>query len=1189
MDLNKKKKKFLSLDGNEAAAYCAYAFTEVAGIYPISPSSGMAEHCDAWSAQGKLNIFGSTVKVMEMQSEAGAAGVVHGALQSGALSTTFTASQGLLLMIPNIYKWVGEMIPGVLHVSARAIAARSLSIFGDHQDINAARATGVPIIASHSVQEVADLAGLAHLVAIKAAAPVMHFFDGYRTSHEIQKIEVLDYSIFNELVDHKAIQRFRKNALSPFDNPVVRGGNENDDIYFQGKEAQNTHYNRVVDVSVEYFKKISEITGRHYAPFTYYGHKEATKILVAMGSVTETIKETVDAMNLKGQKVGLVKVHLYRPFSPQHMLDVIPLTVKRVAVLDRTKEMTATGEPLFLDVKNILNTSRPDVLVVGGRYGLAGKDTSPKWIKGVYNHLDLEKPWSSFTVGIYDDITNLSVTKDENFEIAQTYTQCLFYGLASDGTVSANKNSIKIIGDYTDKYAQAYFQYDSKKAGGVTKSHLRFGSQEIRSTYYIDNADFVSCSLDSYLIKYDMVKQLKKNGTFLLATTYKPEELEDKLPNKFKKGLAMKNARLFVIDAQAIAQEIGMGRRTNTILQATFFKLNPSIIPWDEALTYMKEYAKKTYGKKGQEVIDQNFRALESGGERYIEIPVKKEWADIQVRTIRDIDENDFFETYEKSIAALEGNELPVSIFTQGELLDGSMRSDTAYYEKRTIAAEVPAWYKDTCIQCGKCVFVCPHATIRAFLLDENDVNNAPDVVKGDLLDAVGGPNVKGLKYKIQVSPDNCVGCSLCVVECPVDDKPGKPKPLKMVPVKEELDKQQDIAADYLYKKIRYKTEFYPTTTVKGAQFMKPYFEVSGACAGCGETPYYRLATQLFGTSMLIANATGCTSIYCGAIPSNSFTTNDKGEGPAWGNSLFEDNAEYGYGMRLAIDYKLNIVKKIVTENLPTITEPRLKELLEDYLKNQQSTQIVREYKHEVFDLIRAGSHEGIKALLPYETDFINKSVWIIGGDGWAYDIGYGGLDHVIANRENVNILVLDTEVYSNTGGQSSKASPTGQIAKFASSGKQTARKDLAAMAMAYGHVYVATCAMGANPNQVLKAFREAESYDGPSLIIAYSPCIEHGIKGGLQNHQVSEKKAVECGYFPIFRYDPRLEEQGKNPLQLDQAEPDFNKYKDFVFTEIRFSQLPSVNPEHADDLILQSQKNAEQRFRRLRNMLKWE
>ncbi|RHM59220.1 pyruvate:ferredoxin (flavodoxin) oxidoreductase [Coprobacillus sp. AF33-1AC] len=1166
-------KKFLSMDGNTAAAHVAYAFTEVASIYPITPSSPMAENAETWAAQGKKNLFGSPVNVIEMQSEAGAAGAVHGALQGGALATTFTASQGLLLMIPNLYKIAGELLPGVFHVSARALATRSLNIFGDHQDIYACRQVGIPMICSHSVQEVMDLAGVAHLTAIKASVPVMHFFDGFRTSHEIQKVEVMDYEDLNKLLDREALARFKKNALNPHINPIERGGAENDDIYFQGREAQNKHYDAVVEIAADYMNKISEITGRNYAPFTYYGAPDATRIIIAMGSVTETIKETIDEMNRLGDRVGLIKVHLYRPFSAKYLLKVLPETVEKVAVLDRTKEMGATGEPLYLDVCSVLKDVKHVTTIIGGRYGMGSKDTTPRQIKAVYDHLLDEHPFTSFTIGINDDVTHLSLKEDPTFKVSADYTACLFYGLGSDGTVSANKSSIKIIGDHTDLYSQAYFAYDSKKAGGATRSNLRFGHTPIRATYYVNNADFISCSLDNYVIKYDMLKNLKDEGTFLLNTEFDKDHIVDYLPNRVKKQLADKNAKFYIINANKIANEIGMGRRTNTILQSAFFALNQQILPIDQAVEYMKEMAKKTYSKKGDAIVQLNYKAIDAGKDALVEVAVDPSWSQLTVNQARKSTGDEHFDSFVSVINSLDGYDLPVSAFM--DKLDGSMKSGVAIKEKRAIATMVPRWNKDNCIQCNNCVMVCPHATIRAFLIDDEEMQSLPEDISNDVLKPMG-KNVDGLVYRIQVSPDNCVGCGLCVTECP--GKKGE-KALEMVHVKEEL--KHAPLADYMYENVQYRDDRYPKTTAKGVGFMRPYFEVSGACGGCGETPYYRLASQLFGKDMMIANATGCSSIYSGSTPSTPCTVDKNGNGPAWANSLFEDNAEYGFGMKLADNYNVSTMLRIMEENKDNV-EPELKDVLDEYISIKGDREKERELAPKITELVKASSNEAIKEVLHYEGEFVSKSQWIIGGDGWAYDIGYGGVDHVLANNQNVNILVLDTEVYSNTGGQSSKSSQAGSIAKFTASGKKVAKKDLAQIAMAYGHVYVAQVAMGANSAQTIKAFKEAESYDGPSLIIAYAPCNEHGIKGGLQNHQHQQREAVKCGYFNLLRYDPRLEAEGKNPLQLDSKEPDFTKFKDFLLSENRFAQLGKVNPEHASDLMDKCEQDAKKRRNRL-------
>lgn len=1179
--INNVKKTMKSVDGNTAAALASYNFTEVASIYPITPSSTMAELVDQYASEGMKNCFNQLVKVVEMQSEAGASGTVHGALQAGALATTYTASQGLLLMIPNIYKWVGELLPAVLHVSARSLATRSLSIFGDHQDVYAIRQTGITMLCSHSVQEVADLASLAHLIAIKSEAPVCHFFDGFRTSHEIQNVEFIDPADWAKLLDVEALERFRARALNPHTHAVTRGGAENDDIYFQGREAQNAHFDKVIEVADYYFEKVTEMTGRKYAPFVYYGAEDATRVIIAMGSVTETALEVVDALNAKGEKVGLVKVHLYRPFSAKHLVSVLPVSVKKIAVLDRTKETGATGEPLYLDVVAALKQMNREVdLIIGGRYGLSSRDTQPKHIKAVYDFLDSEKTWTGFTVGINDDVTHLSIPVDEEFHVDGHYTSCLFYGLGSDGTVSANKSSIKIIGDATHQYAQAYFAYDSRKAGGVTRSHLRFGKEPIHSTYYVEHADFLSCSLDSYIFKFDMIKCLKKGGTFLLNTDIPAEEIEARLPNRMKKQLAEKNAKFYIIDANALAAKIGLGRRTNTILQSAFFYLNQNIMPYADAQDWMKKFAQKAYGKKGDDIVKMNWDAIDAGSQGLIEIKVNPEWASLDGTRVYATTGDEYFDSFVNVIGSLDGYDLPVSKFTEYELLDGTMRNDVTFMEKRSIADRVPMWIKENCIQCNQCAFVCPHATIRPFLLNEEETANLPESVKNDVLPALGGPAVKGLTFRIQVTPKNCVGCGLCVVECP--GKGGK-KALEMVEAKSQFEVQEP-AADYLYKNVEYKTGGFPVTTVKGASFLMPYAEVSGACAGCGETPYYRLASQLFGKDMLIANATGCSSIYNGSTPLTPFCTDKEGNGIAWANSLFEDNAEYGLGMRIATDYKLGQIFKILDANKAEC-EAELQTAIENYENNIKDRDYIRNMLPEFVSLIKNSSNEGIKAVLEYERDLLDKSVWIVGGDGWAYDIGYGGLDHVIANEEDVNIMVLDTEVYSNTGGQSSKSSQTGSIAKFTASGKKTAKKNLAMMAISYGNVYVAQIAMGANKMQAIKAMKEAESYNGPSLIICYSPCQAHGLKGGLANAQKTEKEAVECGYFPIFRYDPRLEAQGKNPMQMDCKDPDFSKFRDFVMTQTRYSQLPKVNPEHAEELLTKSQEYAEARYRRFKRL----
>ena len=1175
--------KFVSMDGNTAAAHVAYAFTEFAGIFPITPSSPMAESIDEWSAQGRKNVFGEKVKVVEMQSEAGASGTVHGAAEAGALAATYTASQGLLLMIPNIYKCVGELLPVVFHVSARALATRSLAIFGDHQDVYACRQTGVAMLCEHSVQEIMDLSPVAHLSAIEGSYPFINFFDGFRTSHEIDKVETWDYEDLKTLITpevEEGIAKFKANALNPHTNPITRGGAENDDIYFQGREAQNQAYENLVGIVEKHMAAVSKATGRHYAPFVYEGAPDATDVIIAMGSVNETIHEVVEDLTSKGKKVGLVKVYLYRPFSAKHLVAALPNTVKRIAVLDRTKEPGALGEPLYLDVVAALAQENRKAKVYGGRYGLASRDTQPKHIKSVFDFIKSADAHNDFTVGINDDVTFKSIPVDEKYHVAGKYTSCLFWGLGSDGTVSANKNSIKIIGDHTDKYVQAYFQYDSKKSGGTTRSHLRFGDEPIHSTYYIEHADFMSCSLDSYIFKYDMLRSLKKGGTFLLNTTFSPAELEEKLPNSFKKALAEKKAKFYIINATAIAAKIGMGRRTNTILQSAFFKL-ANVMPYEEAVEYMKAAAKKSYSKKGEDIVLLNYKAIDQGG-KVKRIPVKPEWKDLEVKPVKKPGISEYFDDYATEVNDLRGYDLPVSAFLKGDLLKGSMESNTTYNEKRNIATEVPHWHSENCIQCGNCVIVCPHATVRAFLATEEEVAKAPELGK-DVIQAMG-PGLAQYKYRIQVSPDNCVGCGLCVAECPgkKDLKTGEvKKALSMQDVKAEI--AQSEVADYYYGKVPYRA-LMNTNTVKGASFLKPYFEISGSCAGCGETPYYRLLSQLFGKDLLIGNATGCSSIYCGSTPSTPFVKDEDGEGPAWANSLFEDNAEYAYGMRIATNIKLTEILNIIKDNIDDC-EDELKELLSKYVANISNKEVVRGLLPDLLAKVEASKNEGIKGLLAHKGDLLDKSVWAIGGDGWGYDIGYGGLDHVIASNDNINVMVLDTEIYSNTGGQASKSTPEGAIAKFAAAGKQTAKKDLASIAMAYGHVYVAAISMGANRNQAIKALKEAESYDGPSLIIAYSPCISQGIKGGLVNHQKSQAAATECGYWPIFRYDPRLEAEGKNPLQLDCKDPDFDKYQDYLLTQTRYSQLPKVNPTEAERLLAENKAYAQRRWNKLKKM----
>ena len=1157
-------KVFQSMDGNTATAHCAYAFTEVACIYPITPSSPMAEVIDTWATEGRKNIFDSTVKVVEMQSEGGAAGALHGALQGGTLGATFTASQGFLLMIPNMYKLAGELLPGVIHTAARALAGRTLSIFGDHQDIYSARQTGMCMLASHSVQECMDLAGVAHLAAIKGSLPFIHFFDGFRTSHEISKVEVMDQEFLKSLIDMDAVNAFKARALNPHTNPVVRGGNENDDIYFTAREAANGLYDKIPDIVNDYMAKISEHTGRDYAPFTYYGAPDAERIIIAMGSVTECIKETIDALTNKGEKVGLIKVHLYRPFSVKYLENVLPASVRKIAVLDRTMESGAR-EPLFLDVCDALKEHK-DLTIVGGRYGLSSRDTAPNQIKAVYDELKNDQPKDPFTIGVNDDVYHLSLDVDPNFHVDADYTSCLFFGLGSDGTVGANKSSIKIIGDNTDQYAQAYFQYDSKKAGGVTRSHLRFGPTPIRSTYYVDNADFVSCSLDSYCFKYDMTRQLKDGGTFLLNTTFTKDEIADHLPNRMLAGLAKKHAKFFIIDATKICAEIGMGRRTNTTLQSAFFALNEQIMPYEKALELMKYMAKKSYSKKGDDVVEMNYKAIDAGKDGLVEVEVKDEWANLTYDANKTNTGDAYFDDYVSVINGLDGYDLPVSAFLKNDLTDGTLQPNVAFKEKRTIAVQVPKWIPENCIQCSFCSFVCPHATIRPVLLTDDEIKNAPKSF--ETIPALG-KGVENLKFRIQVSPANCVCCGLCATECP--GKAGK-KAIEMVDVNSELE--NECLADYMYKQLEPKTSYFPTNTVKGSQFLRPYFEVSGACPGCGEAPYYKLISQLFGKDMMVSNATGCSMIYCSAAPSTPFVKDNNGEGVAWANSLFEDNAEYGFGMAVAQNYKEAKILNILGANLDSDCGDVFKKYMLAKTRDEQ-----RALKDEIVQSVKASANQDVKELLEYERDLVSKSVWIIGGDGWAYDIGYGGLDHVLANNVNVNVLVLDTEVYSNTGGQSSKSSQAASIAKFAAGGKATAKKDLGQIAMAYGHVYVAAVSMGADRNQLLKALQEAESYDGPSLIIAYCPCAEQGIRSGLASQQKVEKAAIECGYTTLYRFDPRKEK----PLTIDSKEPNWDAFDAFLMNENRYNQLPKIRgAEKAAEAFAKTKSDAQKRYKRL-------
>ncbi len=1163
-----KAKKYMTMDGNTAAAYTSYAFTEVSGIYPITPSSPMADYTDKWSQQGRKNIFGQTVNVIEMQSEAGAAGVVHGSLQSGALTTTYTASQGLLLMIPNMYKIAGELLPCVFHVSARAVATHALSIFGDHSDVMACRQTGFAMLCANSVQEVMDLAAVAHLATIKSRVPFLHFFDGFRTSHEIQKIEVLDYDDLAKLVDQEALQAFRDRALSP-NHPVLRGSAENPDVFFQARESCNPFYQDVVGITEEYLAEISKLTGREYKLFNYYGAPDAERLIVAMGSVCETIEEVVDYLNNQGEKVGLLKVHLYRPFSVERMLEAIPASVKKIAVLDRTKEPGSQGEPLYLDVVAAYKGNAEAPTIVGGRYGLGSKDTTPEQIFAVYKNLKAEDPRTNFTIGIVDDVTHLSLPSEEKVSTAGEGTiACRFWGLGSDGTVGANKNSIKIIGDHTDKYAQAYFSYDSKKSGGITISDLRFGKSPIRSTYLINMADFVSCSQQSYVDKYDMMSSLKAGGTFLLNTQWKPEELEEKLPAKMRKYLAENKINFYIIDAVDIAQKLGLGNRTNTVLQSAFFKL-AQVLPVEDAVRYMKEAIKKSYGHKGDDIVRMNNSAVDAGLDSIVKIDVPAEWADAKVEvTRREVPL--FVADVADVMNAQQGDSLPVSAFAGRE--DGTFPQGTTEYEKRGIAVNIPIWLPENCIQCNQCAYVCPHAVIRPFLLTEEEAQNAPETA----------PAKKGMKpydqyqFRIQLSALDCTGCGSCVMTCP-----AKEKALVMKPLQENLNEADNW--EYFIK-LPKKPNPMKKNMVKGSQFETPLFEFSGACAGCGETPYVRLISQLFGSRMQIANATGCSSIYGGSAPSTPYRCDGNGCGPAWANSLFEDNAEYGLGMHLGYKQLHDRALSELTELSEKVSDEELKNSIGSYLEAQDDSEKTYEVSQGLIAALDKfqTSDPAIQSLLDSIRsckDYLSKrSQWIIGGDGWAYDIGYGGLDHVLATGNNVNILVLDTEVYSNTGGQASKSTPTGAIAQFAAGGKPMRKKDLGMMAMSYGYVYVTQIAMGANQNQTLKAILEAESYDGPSLIIAYAPCINHGIKGGLTISQRREKEAVDCGYWHLYRFDPRLEEQGKNPFQLDSKEPT-GDFIEFLKSEVRYNSLYKKYPaETVDALFERAKKDAEYR-----------
>ena len=1162
-----------TMDGNEAAAFASYAFTEVAGIYPITPSSPMAEKVDEWSANGKKNAFGQRVKVVEMQSEGGAAGAVHGSLTAGALTTTYTASQGLLLMIPNMYKIAGEQLPTVFHVSARTLAAHALSIFGDHSDVMACRQTGFAMLCSNSVQEVMDLGSVAHLSAIKGSLPFLHFFDGFRTSHEIQKIEVNDEEAIASLLDRDAVAAFRAHALNP-EHPDLRGTAQNGDIYFQNREACNPAYDALPGIVEEYMHAISQITGRQYELFNYYGAPDADRVIVAMGSVCEAAEEVVDYLNARGQKVGLVKVHLFRPFSVKHLLNAIPKTVKKIAVLDRTKEAGAMGEPLYQDVCAAYNEVSERPVIVGGRYGLASKDTTPAQVVAVFDNLKLDAPKNHFTVGIVDDVTHLSLPVGEEIDVNEGNgtVSCKFWGLGADGTVGANKNSIKIIGDHTDMYAQAYFDYDSKKSGGITQSHLRFGHAPIRSTYLVKKANFVACHTPSYVYTYDMLTDLVDGGIFLLNTEWTPEELDEKLPAAMKRTLAQKHIKFYTIDALKLTREVGLGNKVNTVLQAAFFKL-ANIIPIDKAVEYMKAAIKKTYNKKGEDILNENYAAVDAGINGAVEVTVPAAWANAVDEAKEEKNLPAYVAKVVETVNRRQGDLLPVSTFTMGRLTQGVIPAGTSAYEKRGVAADVPQWDPEACIQCNQCALVCPHATIRPYLLTEEEAANAPVAMK--TADVKGIPAAKGLKFTMQISPLDCMGCGSCVAVCP-----AKTKALTMQP----LDTQREEAQNWDYAlQLPDKDNFLDKYSVKGSQFEQPLLEFSGACAGCGETPYAKLVTQLFGDRMVLANATGCSSIWGGSAPVSPYTKNKKGQGPAWANSLFEDNAEFGLGMLMATKQRREAMKDQVSR-LTEIGCDTCRPVAQAWLDTMNDGEASKATSAQLLATAEGytGDNAEVKAVMDYivenKDQLVKKSQWIFGGDGWAYDIGYGGLDHVLASGEDLNVFVFDTEVYSNTGGQASKATPVGAVAQFAASGKRIKKKDLGMMAMSYGYVYVAQVAMGSNMNQLVKVLKEAEAYPGPSLIIGYAPCINHGIKGGMSGAQTEIKRAVEAGYWHMYHFNPALKQEGKNPFTLDSKAPTAS-FRDFIEGEVRYSSLERTFPEIAGELFEKSAENAAERY----------
>lgn len=1175
-----KEKKFITCDGNQAAAHISYMFSEVASIYPITPSSTMSEYVDEWSVAGRKNIFGEQVRVQEMQSEAGAAGALHGSLQAGAITTTYTASQGLLLMIPNMYKIAGELLPTVFHVSARALAAQALSIFGDHQDVMAARQTGFAMFFSGSVQEVMDLSAISHLATLESRIPFMNIFDGFRTSHEIQKVELMEEQDLVPLLDQKSLKAFRDRALNP-DNPVTRGTAQNDDIYFQSREASNPFYDKVPEIVEKYLNEIYKITGRKYGLFDYYGAEDADRVIIAMGSVTETIKETIDYLNAKGEKTGLVSIHLFRPFKTEAFLAAVPKTAKRIAVLDRTKEPGAAGQPLYLDIKNSFYGKEDAPTIVGGIYGLSSKDTTPSQIMSVYENLSLPMPKNDFTIGIVDDVTFKSLPLKEEVSVDENNYEAKFYGLGSDGTVGANKNTVKIIGENTNKYCQAYFAYDSKKSGGFTASHLRFGDKPIRSTYLVNTPNFVACHVPAYLHLYDVTKGLKKNGTFLLNSVWTKEEVSEHLPDHIKKYLAQNNINFYIINATQIATELKLGGRTNTILQSAFFKIS-NIIPFDLAVEQMKKFIVKSYGRKGEDVVNKNFAAVDRGIE-VEKVDVPAEWANIVIQEDEESSDNsasNFIKDVVEPINAQRGYDLPVSAFKGRE--DGTWDHGTTEHEKRGVAAYVPVWHMDNCIQCNQCAYVCPHATIRPFVLDANEQANAPESAK--LLKAQG-KQFDGMGFRIQVDVLDCLGCNNCIEVCP--GKKGE-KALEMVEIGTQYDEQSNW--DFMVENVTSKAHLVDIKqNVKNSQFATPLFEFSGACSGCGETPYIKLVTQLYGDRMLIANATGCSSIYGGSAPSTPYRKNEEGKGPAWANSLFEDNAEFGLGYTLANATMRNRIEKLMLQaiNQEDVTSD-VKELFQSWIDNKNEADHTKALYPQLISVIEKGKAAGCSIcceLYELKSYLIKRSIWIFGGDGWAYDIGFGGLDHVMASGEDVNILVLDTEIYSNTGGQSSKSTPTAAVAKFAAAGKKIRKKDLGLIATTYGYVYVAQVAMGANQTQCLKAFKEAEEYKGPSLIIAYSPCISHGLRKGMGHAQNEEKEAVACGYWHLWRYNPMLEEAGKNPFSLDSKDPDWSKFNEFLGEEVRYTSLKKLNPTEATELYDAAKNNAMYRWRNYKRL----